>query len=568
MFDGGYFSCYHGSTLLGLPATILKISGEESSQHAVNLSRGTCDTIEKKSTGIHFLINILATLILGTSNTYQQIATSLTGKEFQRAIQKAGNARVGTNSPTYIRFKRPWAYRWKSYLSWVFLLGTSLPIHLLANSVIGPSYYAPALDVFRAFENKIPSNINSSSYLYPSNNGFMDASSCWFAFTTDKLSIWDYNENWFDNGDALSLYYQIMGIDSVQIYSPTECQLFAKIHAKNLSAVFDGWDYGQALSINANLLMKCAYSISCETNRSSPKCSLTLRMSAALTLAACLTAKAVYMLVFSYYSRGNKKETCLSFGDVIATSVYDRKLQLPNECMVNADTIHRRAVQHTCHKHCKDASHSPSGDEIGHCQKCSKFNKTNHASGLENPAVAIKNKKALITTLGGASDTQMLVLTIISLLMIVVSCIVAASQIGDLEAEKQYCAPGYMDTTSCEKKKQRVEWDRHTGIGGLNSTSLLSLGLKDSIQSELLAFLISNGAQLIYSVLYLLLIYNMTLISMERDWGALEKKRSRLRGQLLLCLVVFKFHQERACSSITLTSTEIACIPVFLLCSS
>lgn len=39
----------------------------------------------------------------------------------------------------------------------------------------------------------------------------------------------------------------------------------------------------------------------------------------------------------------------------------------------------------------------------------------------------------------------------------------------------------------------------------------------------------SNGAQFIYSLLYLLLIYNITLISQEYDWGELEHRRKRLR---------------------------------------
>ena len=39
----------------------------------------------------------------------------------------------------------------------------------------------------------------------------------------------------------------------------------------------------------------------------------------------------------------------------------------------------------------------------------------------------------------------------------------------------------------------------------------------------------SNGAQFIYSLLYLLLIYNITLISQEYDWGMFEHRRRRLR---------------------------------------
>ena len=40
---------------------------------------------------------------------------------------------------------------------------------------------------------------------------------------------------------------------------------------------------------------------------------------------------------------------------------------------------------------------------------------------------------------------------------------------------------------------------------------------------------ISNGTQFVFSLLYLLLIYNVTLISQEYDWGKLEKKQGKLR---------------------------------------
>jgi hypothetical protein len=43
----------------------------------------------------------------------------------------------------------------------------------------------------------------------------------------------------------------------------------------------------------------------------------------------------------------------------------------------------------------------------------------------------------------------------------------------------------------------------------------------------------TNGAQFIYSLLYLMLIYNITLISQEYDWGKLEYGRKRIRSTLV-----------------------------------
>jgi hypothetical protein len=65
--------------------------------------------------------------------------------------------------------------------------------------------------------------------------------------------------------------------------------------------------------------------------------------------------------------------------------------------------------------------------------------------------------------------------------------------------------------------------------GGFSSSATLTSLTPDSLQSEFLAFVISNGAQFVYSLLYLLLNYNITLISMEHEWGTWETKRKRPR---------------------------------------
>jgi len=51
----------------------------------------------------------------------------------------------------------------------------------------------------------------------------------------------------------------------------------------------------------------------------------------------------------------------------------------------------------------------------------------------------------------------------------------------------------------------------------------------DSLASQQISFAISNGAQLLYSMLYLQLLYNITLILMEHEWGTFEKTRRRPR---------------------------------------
>ena len=69
--------------------------------------------------------------------------------------------------------------------------------------------------------------------------------------------------------------------------------------------------------------------------------------------------------------------------------------------------------------------------------------------------------------------------------------------------------------------------------GGFASSASLTSLPADSLSSEFMAFAISNGAQFLYSLLYLLLIYNLSLVAMEHEWGKWEVERKRPRCTLV-----------------------------------
>jgi len=237
--------------------------------------------------------------------------------------------------------------------------------------------------------------------------------------------------------------------------------------------------------------------------------------------------------------RGKMKTKCLTFGDVIAASAFNRELQVPNECLVNAGDAYRKLVEHTCHKHCKSTMSSDTGDELGHCQKCEKWNKSNFAAALEHPIVATKYKKSLISNLGSNAVVQMLLLSFGSMAMLGVSIFVAVNSGIYVQGYKDDCRSSATNTNTGVLDQERYDrcmgrvpeiWKEASGgWGGFNESVALAELPTNTIGSESASFMIANGAQLIYSLLYLLVIYNITLISMERDWGNMEKARYRIR---------------------------------------
>ena len=70
------------------------------------------------------IINVAATMILGMSNTYQQLVTSLKISDIKWVLQKFGDSRVGTNSPFSINRKREGKV--SSWLAWLLLICTSM----------------------------------------------------------------------------------------------------------------------------------------------------------------------------------------------------------------------------------------------------------------------------------------------------------------------------------------------------------------------------------------------------------------------------------------------------------
>ncbi|KAL8935344.1 MAG: hypothetical protein Q9216_005474 [Gyalolechia sp. 2 TL-2023] len=510
----------------------------------------TCSSMEGKNVFIHLLINVAATMILGMSNTYQQLITSLSTSELRWALSKHEDSRVGTNSPFNINHKK--SKKVQSWCEWILLVATSLPVHFLANSVIGPTvYYQPPTNVTSYLVEEL-SRDQKSSYESDLEYGLKDYESvgdraCWLAFRTGVYSI---TQSSFDTGSDIMGELEEWIKDAISINYTEPCEPY--LNRATLEELRDK-EFNTDLSVlNATLygIGDCGYGrdIACDLHAyrsyreedegvGEKMCRLSVRMSAAIILAGCLTIKAVYMITIMLRARQKIKTQCLTFGDVIAASALDSSLQVHNECLVNAYEGHRHLVQHTCHpKHCRPgAAPSESGDSIGHCQKCKKFNETNRAADLVHPSIAIKYKKSLLANLGGNAMTQMGILMISSCAMFGISLMLAVS-VGTSAKEFRYqCSPRISDSwvKECERGLAHYLKYKFGYFGSFDTAAALGNLEMDSLNSELAAFAISNGAQLLYSVLYILLIYNFTLITMEHDWGKLETVRAPLRCTLV-----------------------------------
>jgi hypothetical protein len=123
-------------TLLSIGMIILIAFYAEHFRNRVNTNTtsvggdtSSCRSVTRANTASLLLINVCATMILGMSNTYQQLVTSLTVTDLKHVLCKFGDSRVGTNSPFSINQKREG--RKRSWIAWLFLVLTSMPVHFL-----------------------------------------------------------------------------------------------------------------------------------------------------------------------------------------------------------------------------------------------------------------------------------------------------------------------------------------------------------------------------------------------------------------------------------------------------
>jgi hypothetical protein len=295
----------------------------------------SCKDVTMTNTALLLLINVAATTILGMSNTYQQLVTSLTIGDLKNMLQKYGDSKVGTNSPFNINKKKDG--RRKSWLAWLLLITTSLPVHFLANSLIGPSTILepPATIQYDKVQNAgmssfVPSDFDEDAPAQLIESG---AFVCWSAFRTGQahfpkslVALTADDSIYGGSSDNLGTAYSRMVVH----YTVDNCTGLVN-STGDIAIVEDELKYNTFYSAlnyfqgNCNL----GYSVHCSLHDMAPaQCRLNVRMNAAFVLFACLTIKAIYMIALNLLARGKLKTHCLTFGDVLVASSSDPELRV------------------------------------------------------------------------------------------------------------------------------------------------------------------------------------------------------------------------------------------------
>jgi hypothetical protein len=254
----------------------------------------SCKRVTQANTTLLLLINTCATMVLGMSNTYQQLVTSLKISDLKHALSKFGDSRVGTNSPFSIKHKQNG--KRLAWAAWVLLILTSMPVHFLANSLIGPSWIQqlPRVVEYQPVANKSALQNMTNLVKYAERlDGYMSFP-CWSALRTGVAHYPTGTDLFSADSGTFSASQERFGTTWKRmkvIYIDKSCGQYVNTTTdKDLdmlaSAIVNPDSYYTKLGQGNCTLTD---SVTCTLHDPEPSdCRLNVRMSAAFILMACL----------------------------------------------------------------------------------------------------------------------------------------------------------------------------------------------------------------------------------------------------------------------------------------
>lgn len=133
-------------------------------------------------------------------------------------------------------------------------------------------------------------------------------------------------------------------------------------------------------------------------------------------------------------------------------------------------------------------------DEIGHCQKCKKWNSNDRfAPDLPQPTITTKIKKSLLSNLGGTALTQMILLVFCSLTMLGASLFMAVAMGFSDQNMRNRCkylmgSKGKVVPPECYMSNVDRFEKISGGFGGFNHSLPLASLPPGSLSNEFISF--------------------------------------------------------------------------------
>jgi len=127
-------TCTLAILLLGLVATSYsrsRVSGGDTPTQRTAIYTGDCKVASQANILLHLAINTIASCILSSSNFFMQILSAPTRKQVDSAHARGKYLEIGVQS-----FRNLFVLPWRNRVFWLLFGITSIPLHLVFNSVV------------------------------------------------------------------------------------------------------------------------------------------------------------------------------------------------------------------------------------------------------------------------------------------------------------------------------------------------------------------------------------------------------------------------------------------------
>ncbi|KIK53477.1 hypothetical protein GYMLUDRAFT_178990 [Collybiopsis luxurians FD-317 M1] len=488
---GAYFATFQAVTVLVINTIILIWSAVKTGGSSRGLIfQGDCDKVDRISTGIHFVINVLSTLLLGASNYIMQSLSAPTRAEVSRAHGRGLWLDIGVQSIQNLKHTS----RGKRLL-WLVLAASSVPLHLFYNSsffsTVGANeylvYFAEGPSVQDVSENAnstynwtcgpsgCPAFIQKAETF--SDWEILSQSDCLKAyandFVTDRSYVVAVVGNSTSNNTFISVGSTPAGLDFKWICS--DMNLSYNQPCSSFWTHIDPLDWKVRGYMNTAELNQISFQVDyCINYPVEPKCQLEFNLP---LLAVVIAFNAVKVVCMAFAAVKIKDEPLVTIGDAIASFIDDPDPHTRGLCL---------------------ASRSDFDDRNGGLCFCP-------------PAIEYRPQK--IRWLKAATSRH-LILTIF---------IGAVSLVFGLfgYAVEELTADGFTGFSAL--------WQ--LGIGKAHSETIIKTwGVPSQGYGALLAaVLISNSPQLILSMIYLVFNSFCTTLFLALEWSSFAHSRKPLR---------------------------------------
>ncbi|KAL3461769.1 hypothetical protein BJX64DRAFT_299963 [Aspergillus heterothallicus] len=299
------------------------------------LFQGDCEYVGRVNTGLHLLINLFSTILLGASNYGMQCLCAPTRKDIDRVHQRGGWLNIGVPSLRNIRH----VSARRSFL-WGCLLLSSVPLHLLYNSTIFYTISAYGYDVFIGPDSPagkpldaLYSGASESSFtrLYnAAQNGTLDSLTVPECFSAYAATYHTKYGNVLLLSDDIKAAYEYSNVGSEPVWRPLQgwtphswmCDYFDASCASR--AAQGDWEVaGEGVD-------------SCLVERAPQHCRL--QYSLPLTIAV-IVSNAVKAVILCYMSFSKGDAPMLTTGDAVASFLREPDTKSEGKCLLSAKYV-------------------------------------------------------------------------------------------------------------------------------------------------------------------------------------------------------------------------------------